>query len=40
MRDGVKDHNHIGTMPNPTQGVWEGGIKDKAPVGKVFFKMF
>jgi hypothetical protein len=25
MRDGVKDHNHIGTMPNPTQGVWEGG---------------
>jgi len=27
-------------MPNPTQGMWEVGIKDKAPVGKVFFKMF
>jgi hypothetical protein len=40
MRDGVKDHNHIATMPNPTQGVWEGGIKDKAPVGKVFFNIF
>lgn len=39
MRDGVKDHNHIGTMPNPTLGVWEGGIKDKAPVGKVFFNI-